>query len=88
MDVKIERGLAPATGFAQSADETLAPGGDTPGDPLSSIAAATQEAQMLYELDTGIWGTCSAWQGKPRVCRRAHEAPDSLRNDRGLYSPR
>jgi len=49
MDVKIERGLAPATGFAQSADETL-PGGDTPGNPLSSIAAATQEAQMLYEL--------------------------------------
>jgi len=49
MDVKIERGLAPATGFAQSADE-IAPGGDIPSDPLSSIAAATQEAQMLYEL--------------------------------------
>jgi diguanylate cyclase (GGDEF)-like protein/putative nucleotidyltransferase with HDIG domain len=47
MDVKVERGLAPATGFAQAADEA---GGDVPADPLSSIAAATQEAQMLYEL--------------------------------------
>ena len=49
MDVKIERGLAPATGFAQSADETET-AGDGSGDPLSSIAAATQEAQMLHEL--------------------------------------
>ncbi|HEY3823578.1 MAG TPA: HD domain-containing phosphohydrolase [Bryobacteraceae bacterium] len=49
MDVKIERGLAPATGFAESADE-IATNGDSSGDPLSSIAAATQEAQMLYEL--------------------------------------
>lgn len=50
MDVKIERGLAPATGFAQSAEEAVPAGGDASGDPLSSIAAATQEAQMLYEL--------------------------------------
>jgi diguanylate cyclase (GGDEF)-like protein len=51
MDVKIERGIAPATGFAESAEEMVPPGADAAGDdPLSSIAAATQEAQMLYEL--------------------------------------
>src|SRR5580692_10337180 len=49
MDVKIERGLAPATGFAESAEEVLPPGADA-DTPLSSIAAATQEAQMLHEL--------------------------------------
>jgi diguanylate cyclase (GGDEF)-like protein/putative nucleotidyltransferase with HDIG domain len=51
MDVKIERGIAPATGFAESAEEMVPAGPDAAGDdPLSSIAAATQEAQMLYEL--------------------------------------
>src|ERR1022692_4564294 len=50
MDVKIERGRAPATGFAESADEIIPVAADTAGNPLSSIAAATQEAQMLYEL--------------------------------------
>ncbi len=51
MDVKIERGLAPATGFAESADDIAPAVNDgAGGDPLSSIAAATQEAQMLYEL--------------------------------------
>jgi diguanylate cyclase (GGDEF)-like protein/putative nucleotidyltransferase with HDIG domain len=50
MDVKIERGLAPATGFVESADDVLTATPDNTGDPLSSIAAATQEAQMLHEL--------------------------------------
>jgi len=50
MDVKIERGIAPATGFAESAEEMVPADADPAGDPLSSIAAATQEAQMLYEL--------------------------------------
>jgi diguanylate cyclase (GGDEF)-like protein len=50
MDVKIERGLAPATGFVESADDIATTVTNTIGDPLSSIAAATQEAQMLYEL--------------------------------------
>jgi diguanylate cyclase (GGDEF)-like protein/putative nucleotidyltransferase with HDIG domain len=50
MDVKIERGLAPATGFVESADDIATTATATSGDPLSSIAAATQEAQMLYEL--------------------------------------
>jgi diguanylate cyclase (GGDEF)-like protein/putative nucleotidyltransferase with HDIG domain len=49
MDLKIARGLAPATGFAESAEP--APATDHSSlDPLSSIAAAAQEAQMLYEL--------------------------------------
>jgi diguanylate cyclase (GGDEF)-like protein/putative nucleotidyltransferase with HDIG domain len=49
MDLKIERGLAPATGFAESNE--IAPAIEVPSsDPLSSIAAAAQEAQMLYEL--------------------------------------
>jgi diguanylate cyclase (GGDEF)-like protein/putative nucleotidyltransferase with HDIG domain len=52
MDVKIERGLAPATGFAESAEPDAVLLQVTAGytDPLSSIAEATQEAHMLYEL--------------------------------------
>ena len=51
MDVKIERGLAPATGFASSTEpKTPLMAGNSAADPMSTIAAATQEAQMLYEL--------------------------------------
>ena len=60
MDVKIERGLAPATGFAESAEEIRAQHADGYGsDPLSSIAAATQEAQMLYELTQDLGNSLS-----------------------------
>ena len=60
MDVKIERGLAPATGFAESAETDLAPlSTDMAIDPLSSIAAATQEAQMLYELTQDLGNSLS-----------------------------
>src|SRR5580698_7479796 len=59
MDVKIERGLAPATGFVESADEVLTATPDNTGDPLSSIAAATQEAQMLYELTQDLGNSLS-----------------------------
>ena len=60
MDVKIERGLAPATGFAESAEELDPPlDRDGPIDPLSSIAAATQEAQMLYELTQDLGNSLS-----------------------------
>jgi diguanylate cyclase (GGDEF)-like protein/putative nucleotidyltransferase with HDIG domain len=48
-DVTVDRGQAPATGFAESAT----PGVVQPSvsrDYLSSIAAARQEAQMLFEL--------------------------------------
>jgi diguanylate cyclase (GGDEF)-like protein/putative nucleotidyltransferase with HDIG domain len=59
MDVKIERGLAPATGFAESAEEMVPAFTDDPSDPLSSIAAATQEAQMLYELTQDLGNSLS-----------------------------
>jgi diguanylate cyclase (GGDEF)-like protein/putative nucleotidyltransferase with HDIG domain len=60
MDVKVQRGLAPATGFAESADEPTARApGEPPIDPLSSIASATQEAQMLYELTQDLGNSFS-----------------------------
>ncbi len=60
MDVKIERGLAPAAGFADSAEDSPAGGADRASlDPLSSIAAATQEAQMLYELTQDLGNSLS-----------------------------
>jgi diguanylate cyclase (GGDEF)-like protein/putative nucleotidyltransferase with HDIG domain len=58
MDMKIERGLAPATGFAESA-EPASPNAGSSIDPLSSIAAATQEAQMLYELTQDLGNSLS-----------------------------
>ena len=50
VDVKIERGLAPATGFVESAEDIVPVSQEPASGPLSTIAAATQEAQMLYEL--------------------------------------
>src|SRR6266403_235882 len=47
-DVKVERGLAPAAGFAESAPAVTHPA-ELRGDFLSSIAAARQEAQALFE---------------------------------------
>jgi diguanylate cyclase (GGDEF)-like protein/putative nucleotidyltransferase with HDIG domain len=60
MDVKIERGLAPATGFAIST-ESKTPGlsSGTDSDAMASIAAATQEAQMLYELTQDLGSSLS-----------------------------
>jgi diguanylate cyclase (GGDEF)-like protein len=60
MSVKIDRGLAPATGFAEPAEELAYPElGIMVIDPLSSIAAATQEAQMLYELTQDLGNSLS-----------------------------
>ncbi len=59
MDVKIERGLAPATGFAESVEDVSPSQALGPADPLSSIAAATQEAQMLYELTQDLGNSLS-----------------------------
>jgi diguanylate cyclase (GGDEF)-like protein len=47
-DVKVERGLAPAAGFAEA--ETASQPAEQRRDYLASIAAARQEAQMLFEL--------------------------------------
>jgi diguanylate cyclase (GGDEF)-like protein/putative nucleotidyltransferase with HDIG domain len=60
MDVKVHRGLAPATGFAESTEmDQPAPGSPPALDPMSSIAAATQEAQMLYELTQDLGNSLS-----------------------------
>jgi len=67
MDIKIERGLAPATGFASEspsselAYSTAKSRGDSEAgmDPLTSIASATQEAQMLYELTQDLGNSLS-----------------------------
>ena len=48
-DVKVERGLAPAAGFAES-EAPVIHAAETRGDYLASIAAARQEAQLLFEL--------------------------------------
>ncbi len=48
-DVKVERGAAPAAGFAES-EAPAASHPEQRHDYLSSIAAARQEAQMLFEL--------------------------------------
>ncbi len=63
-DIKVGHGLAPATGFAESVDELApaiaSPDVDSPDiDPLSSIAAATQEANMLYELTQDLGNSLS-----------------------------
>jgi diguanylate cyclase (GGDEF)-like protein/putative nucleotidyltransferase with HDIG domain len=59
MDLKIERGHAPATGFAESAEIAPQIGQQSSPDVLSTIAAATQEAQMLYELTQDLGNSLS-----------------------------
>jgi diguanylate cyclase (GGDEF)-like protein/putative nucleotidyltransferase with HDIG domain len=48
-DVKVERGLSPAAGFAES-EKPAAQDPQSRRDYLSYIAAARQESQMLFEL--------------------------------------
>jgi diguanylate cyclase (GGDEF)-like protein/putative nucleotidyltransferase with HDIG domain len=50
-EVKIARGLAPARGFENPATDFYLSGRN---DPMSSIAAARQEVQMLFELTQDI----------------------------------
>jgi diguanylate cyclase (GGDEF)-like protein/putative nucleotidyltransferase with HDIG domain len=52
--IKVERGLAPATGF--ESPETISRGFTENSDFLSSIASARQEAQTMFELsqDLGV----------------------------------
>ena len=54
-DVKVERGLEPSAGFERTAS---APAGD-PENFLTSIAAARQEAQALFELSHDLGSTLS-----------------------------
>ena len=55
-DVKVERGLEPSAGFERTAPS--APAGD-PESFLTSIAAARQEAQALFELSHDLGSTLS-----------------------------
>ncbi len=55
-DMKIQRGLAPAAGFEKAAAKD-APGRETTF--LSSIAAARQEAQALFELSQDLGASLS-----------------------------
>lgn len=50
VDVKVERGLAPAAGFEQNEEQSNQQDHENLSDYLSSIAAARQEAQILFEL--------------------------------------
>src|SRR6202049_4958102 len=55
-DVKVERGLEPSAGF----ENTKHPGSsDKPSDFLSSIAAARQEVQTLFELAQDLGNSLS-----------------------------
>ena len=57
-DVKVERGSAPAAGFAE-AEAPLAQPPEQRRDYLASIAAARQEAQMLFELSHDLGNSLS-----------------------------
>ena len=58
-DLVIERGSAPATGFENSASTAGSSAFSEIQDPLSSIAAARQEVQSLYELTQDLGNSLS-----------------------------
>src|SRR5579871_745865 len=58
-DVKIERGLAPAAGFENSKRSSITHNPDHAVDFLSSIAAARQEVQNLFELAQDLGNSLS-----------------------------
>jgi diguanylate cyclase (GGDEF)-like protein/putative nucleotidyltransferase with HDIG domain len=49
-DVKVERGVAPAAGFAESASSVAVPDQGPSENSLAQIAAARHESQILFEL--------------------------------------
>jgi diguanylate cyclase (GGDEF)-like protein/putative nucleotidyltransferase with HDIG domain len=55
--VKVERGLAPATGFERTEATTLGLGDNA--DFLTSIASARQEAQTMFELSQDLGNSLS-----------------------------
>jgi diguanylate cyclase (GGDEF)-like protein/putative nucleotidyltransferase with HDIG domain len=60
-DVKVERGAAPGAGFEKAAQSapTPAKAGTPPQDFLSSIAAARQEVQALFEISQDLGNSLS-----------------------------
>ncbi|MBX9602096.1 MAG: diguanylate cyclase [Bryobacteraceae bacterium] len=57
-ELKVERGAAPGAGFEQVAGKSKSESGDRP-DFLSSIAAARQEVQALFELAQDLGNSLS-----------------------------
>jgi diguanylate cyclase (GGDEF)-like protein/putative nucleotidyltransferase with HDIG domain len=53
-DVRVERGLAPATGFERATENA-----DSENDFLTSIASARQEAQAMFELSQDLGNSLS-----------------------------
>ena len=66
-DVKVERGKAPANGFA--VDNAPVTESLNPAAFLSSIAAARQEAQTLFELTQDLGKSLSLSETLSRVGR-------------------
>jgi diguanylate cyclase (GGDEF)-like protein/putative nucleotidyltransferase with HDIG domain len=58
-EVKVTRGLAPAAGFEKAAPSPDATTPEAHGDFLSSIAAARQEVQALYEIAQDLGNSLS-----------------------------
>jgi diguanylate cyclase (GGDEF)-like protein/putative nucleotidyltransferase with HDIG domain len=58
-DLKIERGLEPAAGFEKAPGTVVSTGTEQTDDFLSSIAAARQEVQQLFELSQDLGNSLS-----------------------------
>ena len=59
VDAKVERGLAPAAGFEQGSEPALQTDEEHNNHYLASIAAARQEAQLLFELSHDLGASLS-----------------------------
>ena len=82
--IKIARGPEPDAGFESAA------GSDTPGREanfLSSIAAARQEAQSLFELSQDLGASLSSGGNAFRLLGKT-QADGSLRRHRHLHPAR
>ncbi|MGH9592711.1 MAG: HD domain-containing phosphohydrolase, partial [Bryobacteraceae bacterium] len=58
-EVKVERGAAPAAGFESTKKEPVTSTKDQPMDFLTSIAAARQEVQALFEISQDLGNSLS-----------------------------
>jgi diguanylate cyclase (GGDEF)-like protein/putative nucleotidyltransferase with HDIG domain len=58
-DMRVERGLAPATGFERGTEKKTTDGTENENDFLTSIASARQEAQAMFELSQDLGNSLS-----------------------------
>jgi diguanylate cyclase (GGDEF)-like protein/putative nucleotidyltransferase with HDIG domain len=58
-NTRVERGLAPATGFEKGAESRSSDNSENENDFLSSIASARQEAQAMFELSQDLGNSLS-----------------------------